>query len=71
MIEQAKFVYFPLIKVFEKQTETIEEQGKKQVEVLEVSNREENKKFIKSVEGPFSQDMRTNEIKTELNDIKK
>ena len=29
MIEQAKFVYSPLGKAFEKQTKTIEEQGKK------------------------------------------
>ena len=28
VIEQAKFAYFPLGKAFEKQTETIEEQGK-------------------------------------------
>ena len=27
MVEQAKFAYFPLGKVFEKQTKTIEEQG--------------------------------------------
>ena len=28
VIEQAKFIYFPLGKAFEKQTKTIEEQGK-------------------------------------------
>ena len=32
MIEQAKFAYSPLGKAFQKQTKTIEEQGKKQVE---------------------------------------
>ena len=36
IIEQAKLAYFPLEKAFEKQTKTIEEQGKKQVEALEV-----------------------------------
>ena len=36
LIEKAKFAYFPLGKAFEKQTKTIEEQGKKQVEALEV-----------------------------------
>ena len=36
IIEQNKFTYFPLGKVFEKQRKTIEEQGKKQVEALEV-----------------------------------
>ena len=30
MIEQAKFTYFPLEKAFEKQTKTIEGQGKRQ-----------------------------------------
>ena len=34
MIEQAKFTYSPLGKGFEKQTKTIEEQGKKQVDAL-------------------------------------
>ena len=32
--EQAKFTYFPLGKVFEKQTKTIEDQGKKQDNTL-------------------------------------
>ena len=36
LIEKAKFAYCPLGKAFEKQTKTIEEQGKKQVEALEV-----------------------------------
>ena len=35
IIEQAKFTYSPLGKAFEKQTKTIEDQGKKQVHVLE------------------------------------
>ena len=40
LIEKAKFAYYPLGKAFEKQTKTIEEQGKKQVEALEVLNPE-------------------------------
>ena len=32
--EQAKFIYSPLGKAFEKQTKTIEDQGKKQIDVL-------------------------------------
>ena len=35
IIEQAKFIYSPLGKAFEKQTKTIEDHGKKQVEALE------------------------------------
>ena len=34
IIEQAKFTYYPLGKAFEKQTKTIEDQGKKQVNAL-------------------------------------
>ena len=35
IIEQAKFTYAPLGKTFEKQTKTIEDQGKKQLDTLE------------------------------------
>ena len=35
IIEQTKFTYSPLGKAFEKQTKTIEGQGKKQVDALE------------------------------------
>ena len=34
IIEQAKFTYSPLGKAFEKQTKTIEDQGKKQTDIL-------------------------------------
>ena len=34
IIEQARFTYYPLEKAFKKQTKTIEDQGKKQVEAL-------------------------------------
>ena len=37
IIQQAKFNYSPLGKAFEKQTKTIEDQGKKQVDVLKTS----------------------------------
>ena len=36
IIEQAKFTYSPLGKVFEKQIKTIEDQGKKQIDALKV-----------------------------------
>ena len=35
IIEQAKFTYSPLGKTFEKQTKTIEDQGKKEIDALE------------------------------------
>ena len=36
LIEQTKFTYCPLEKTFEKQTKTIENQGKKQVNILKM-----------------------------------
>ena len=44
IIQQAKFTYSPLGKAFEKQTKTIEDQGKKQVFALE-SLKESDKKL--------------------------
>ena len=35
VIEQSKFTYSPLGKAFEKQIQTVEDQGKKQINVLE------------------------------------
>ena len=70
-MEEAKFRYFLLVKAFEKQIKIIEEQGKKYVEVLKVLKAEENKEGIKSVEGIFPKEIRTNEIKNEIDDFKK
>ena len=64
--QQAKLTYSPLGKAFDKQT--IEDQGMKQVEVLKL---EENNENIKSVEGIFTKGMRTNEIKNEIDGIRK
>ena len=74
-IEQVKFTYSHLGKVFEKQTKTIEEQRQKQVKALEVLRSEETKEKnqveIKSVEGDFQKEMRTNELKNKIGEIKK
>ena len=40
-MEQAKFTYSPLGKAFEKQTKTIEDQGKKQIDALTTSKPKE------------------------------
>ena len=45
IIEQAKFTYSPLEKVFEKQIETIKDQGKKQVDALNTLKSDNNKKL--------------------------
>ena len=54
-----------------KRAKTIEEKGKKQVKALEVKEKGENKEEIKSAEGLFPKEMRTNEIKNEIDQIKK
>ena len=46
IIEQAKFTYSPLGKAFEKQVKTIEDQGKKQVDVLKDLKEKEQTKLI-------------------------
>ena len=44
IIEQAKCIYSPLGKAFEKQTKTIKDQGEKQIEAIQ------DKRPIKSIE---------------------
>ena len=61
LIEKGKFSYSLLRKAFEKQTKTIEEQRKKQVEALEVLDPENNQK-LKSIEEFFLNEMRNVEI---------
>ena len=39
MIEQAKFAYYSLVKAFEKQTKTIEEKGKQQIDAITNKNK--------------------------------
>ena len=68
LLQLPKFTYYPLGKAFENQIKTIEDQGTKQVEALKP---EENKEDIKSIEGYFTKDARTNEIKNDTFEIKK
>ena len=67
IIEQAKFTYCPLGKLFEKQTKIIEDKGEKQVKALEVLKLKEK---IKSIEGIFPEGYKSVEIKNEINKIK-
>ena len=71
IVEQAKFTYSPLSKAFEKQIKTIEDQGLKQVEALKPLKSEENKEDIKSIEGIFPKDMRSNINRNKLNKLNK
>ena len=66
VIEQAKFTYSPLSKASEKQVKTIQDQGIKQAEALKQRENQEPK----SIEGYFPEEMRTNEIKNEIYEIK-
>ena len=74
IIEQAKFTYYPLSRAFEKQIRTIEE-GIKQAEGLKALKPEENWKQLKLETRNnwrnFSRMMENNEIKNELDEIKK
>ena len=54
IIEQAKFTYSPLGKAFEKQTKTIEDQGKKQIDAL-VSLKPKEIKPIKTKPNGYSE----------------
>ena len=65
--EQANFAYSPLVKAFEKQAKTIEDQGIKQVEALKALTGEE----LESIEGLFPKNTRTDEIKNEIYETKK
>ena len=66
-IKLAKFTYSPLSKAFEKQIKTIEEQGKKQVEALEVLKLITQKLTI---EHAIPKHTLSEEAITELNKIK-
>ena len=70
IIKQAEFTCSPLSKVFEKQIKTVENQEIKQVEALKALKSEENKE-LESIEGLFPKKTRTNEIKNEIDEIKK
>ena len=64
IIQQAKFTYSPFGKAFEKEIETIENQGIKQAEALKDLKTEENHE-LESTEGLFLKKMRNIEIKNE------
>ena len=67
IIEQAVFTYSPLSKAFEKQIKTIEEQGKNQVEALEVLKPITQKLTIKDT---IPENKLSKEAKNKVNKIK-
>ena len=70
IIEQAKFTFSPFGKAFEKLIKAIEEQGKNQVEASEVLRPKKNQE-LETIEGIFPKKIRHNEIKNEIDEIKK
>ena len=71
IIEQAKFNYSPLGKTFEIKIKAIKDQDLKQVQALRALKLEENKEVIKSIEGTSPKEMRANEIKNKIHEVKK
>ena len=65
-----KFTYSLLGKAFEKQIKAIEDQGIKQIEALKALKAVENQE-LESIEGLFPKKIRNNEIKNEMDEIKK
>ena len=63
MIEEVKFAYSSLQKVFEKQSKTIQEQRNKQVEALKVLKTEKNEEEIKPVEVLFPTEIELMKLK--------
>ena len=63
MRKKAKFTYSQPDKAFEKQIETIDHQEIKQAEVLKYLKSEENKRYIKSIEGIFPKDKKLMKLK--------
>ena len=73
MIEQAKFAYFPLVKSFEKQTKTIEEEGEKQIEDNKkqlVNKQQGNNKLLLSKERELLKNIYNKRL-NEVNELSK
>ena len=70
IIEQARFTYSPLGKAFNKQTKTIEKQGKKQVDALNTLKSDNNKKLQLKNENIIPKSVfASDEAKEEINKI--
>ena len=70
MIEYTKFNYSPLGKALRKQIKSVKHQGRKPVEARKILKPAEQKK-TKSIKYIFPKNQQSNNIKKELNQIKK
>ena len=70
VMEQAKLTCSFLEKAVEKQIKTIEDQGKKQAEALKVLRPVEHQQKAELIKGIFAEDLKSSEIKKEINEIK-
>ena len=71
IIEHAKFTYCSFSKAFFLKKKKIEDQWRKQVELLKVLKPEERQQDLKSIVGIFSKEIRTDKIENELDEIRK
>ena len=71
IIEHAKFTYCSFSKAFFFLKKKIEDQWRKQVELLKVLKPEERQQDLKSIVGIFSKEIRTDKIENELDEIRK
>ena len=71
IIEHAKFTYCSFSKAFFFKKKKIEDQWRKQVELLKVLKPEERQQDLKSIVGIFSKEIRTDKIENELDEIRK
>ena len=71
IIEHAKFTYCSFSKAFFFFKKKIEDQWRKQVELLKVLKPEERQQDLKSIVGIFSKEIRTDKIENELDEIRK
>ena len=71
IIEQAKFTYSPLGKAFEKQTKTIEDQGKKQIKAIQDNKKQLTNTQEITIKNIIPENILNDEAKNEIDRISK
>ena len=71
IIEQAKFTYSPLGKAFEKQTKTIEDQGKKQIKAIQDNKKQLTNTQEVTIKNIIPENILNDEAKKEIGRISK
>ena len=71
IIEHAKFTYSPLGKAFEKQTKTIEDQGEKQIKVIQDNKKQLANTQEVTIRNIIPENILNDEAKKEISEIEK